>query len=133
MILFNDKEIENPLNQEIISFRGLEDGEYVVNIVHYIANGTAPLPVKVKVEKLNPSVKVVYYETLELNGAGEERTAVRFTLKGAEVINVGNAPKSLVELTRAAGGKDGSARAAAPAGPMDAGTGQALGANGGGP
>lgn len=133
VILFNDQEIENPLNQEIISFRGLEDGEYVVNIVHYIANGTAPLPVKVKVEKLNPTVKVIYYETLELAGAGQEKTAVRFTLKGAEVINVGNAPKSLVELTRAAGGKDGAARAAAPAGPMDAATGQAVGADGGGP
>ena len=41
VVLFNDKEVTNPLNQEIISFRGLEDGEYVVNIVHYIANGTA--------------------------------------------------------------------------------------------
>ncbi len=127
-ILFNDKEVTNPLNQEITSFRGLEDGEYIVNVVHYIANGTAPLPVKVKVEKLNPTVKVIFYETLELKGAGDEQTAVRFTLKGADVVNVGNAPKSRVELTRPAGGKDGGGGSAAqPAGPLDAATGQAVG------
>jgi hypothetical protein len=126
VILFNDKEVSNPLNQEIISFRGLEDGEYVVNIVHYIANGTAPLPVQVKVEKLNPIVKVIYYETLSLKGTGDEQTAVRFTLKGADVINVGNLPKSLVELTRAAGGKDGGGSAGAQPGTLDATTGQAV-------
>lgn len=126
VILFNDKEITNPLNQEIVSFRGLEDGEYVVNIVHYIANGTAPLPVNVKVEKLNPTVKVVYYEALQLRGAGDEQTAVRFTLEGADVVNLGNQPKSLVELTRSAGGKNatGGGAAAGQSGPMDAATGQ---------
>ena len=122
VILFNDKEVTNPLNQEIVSFRGLEDGEYVVNIVHYIANGTAPLPVKVKVEKLNPTVRVIFYETLELEGSGDEQTAVRFTLKGADVINVGNARKSLVELTRSAGAKGGTPGSPMPLGGSPEGT-----------
>ena len=127
VILYNGKEVTSPLNQEIVSFRGLEDGEYVVNVVHYIANGTATLPVKVKVEKLNPSVKVIYYQTLELQGTGDEQTAARFTLKGAEVLDVNNTPKSLVELTRSAGGKDGGgSQPRAPAPMMDAGTGEAL-------
>ena len=127
VILYNGKEVTSPLNQEIVSFRGLEDGEYVVNVVHYIANGTATLPVKVKVEKLNPSVKVIYYQTLELQGTGDEQTAARFTLKGAEVLDVNNTPLSLVELTRSAGGKDGGAsQPRAPAPMMDAGTGEAL-------
>jgi hypothetical protein len=105
-ILFNGKEIVDPLNQEIVSIRGLVDGEYVVNIVHYIANGTAPLPVKVKVEKLNPTVKVIFYDTLMLKGTGDEQTAVRFTIKGQDVTNVTSIPrKSLVELTRPEGGK----------------------------
>jgi hypothetical protein len=127
VVLFNDKEVTNPLNQEIISFRGLEDGEYVVNVVHYIANGTAPLPVSVKVEKLNPSVKVIFYQTLELTGTGDEQTAVRFTLDGNEVVNVNNVPKSLVELTRSLGAKGGSSQAGRPSGPIDATTGQTLG------
>jgi hypothetical protein len=105
-ILVNGKEIVNPLNQEIVSIRGLVDGEYVVNIVHYIANGTAPLPVQVKVEKLNPTVKVIFYDTLMLKGTGDEQTAVRFTLKGKDVTNVTSSPKkSLVELTRPGGAK----------------------------
>ena len=103
VVLFNGEEITNPLNQEIISFRGLEDGEYVVNVVHYIANSTARLPVSVKVEKLNPTVKVIYYQTLSMTGTGDEQTAVRFTLDGDEVVNVNNVPKSLVELTRGGG------------------------------
>ncbi|WP_238368525.1 hypothetical protein [Mesobacterium pallidum] len=121
VILFNDREVINPLNQEIVSFRGLEDGEYVVNVVHYIANGTDPLPVSVKVEKLNPTVRVVYYETLELRGTGDEQTAVRFTLKGDDVVNLNNVPKSLVEQTRSGSKGRGAAQ---PQGMIDPGTGQ---------
>lgn len=124
VVLFNDKEITNPLNQEIISFRGLEDGEYVVNIVHYIANSTVHLPVSVKVEKLNPSVRVIFYQTLNLTGKGDEQTAVRFTLKGEEVINVNNVPKSLVELTR--GGSKGRNTRSGGGGMIDATTGQVM-------
>ena len=118
VILFNGIEVTNPLNQEIISFRGLEDGD--------IANGTAPLPVTVTVEKLNPSVKVIFYQTLNLAGTGNEQTAVRFTLKGEDVIDVNNTPKSLVELTRGGGGKGGSARGG-DQGFIDATTGLATG------
>ena len=126
VVLFNGKEVTNPLNQEIVSFRGLEDGEYVVNIVHYIANNTAPLPVSVKVEKLNPTVNVIYYQTLNLTGSGDEQTAVRFTLEGNEVVNVNNVPKSLVELTRSAGGKGQGASGGGGGGMIDAATGQTI-------
>lgn len=127
VVLVNNQEVTNPLNQEIVAFRGLEDGEYTVNIVHYIANGSAPLPVSVKVEKLNPVVKVIFYDTLMLTGTGDEKTAVRFTLKGQDVLNVNNQPKSLVELTRAAGGKDGGAGGGTQVpGALDAATGEVI-------
>jgi hypothetical protein len=128
VVLLDGKEITNPLNQEIVAFRGLQDGEYVVNVVHYIANGSAPLPVQVKVEKLNPTVKVIYYQTLELKGSGDEQTAVRFTLQGEEVLDVNTTPKSLVDLTRSGstkGGSGGATNGGAPR-PIDAATGQAL-------
>jgi hypothetical protein len=126
VILLNNEEISNPLNQETIAFRGLQDGEYIVNIVHYIANGSAPLPVEVKVEKLNPTVEVVFYQTLELRGTGDEVTAVRFTLAGNEVVNVTNEPRSLVELTRAGGKTGGGAGSTTPQGQIDAATGQVI-------
>jgi hypothetical protein len=98
-IAFNGKTVSNPLNQEIVSFRGLTDGEYTVNIVHYIATA-GDLPVQVKVEKLNPVVKLIFYDTIILHAEGDEQTAVRFTLDGAEVKDVNNHPKELVALTR---------------------------------
>lgn len=72
--------VSNPINQETVSVRALQPGEYVVNVLHYKANYTAPLPVTVKVEKLNPSVTLVFYGTRELTGMGDEQTAVRFTI-----------------------------------------------------
>jgi hypothetical protein len=127
VILLNNVEISNPLNQETVAFRGMQDGEYVVNVVHYIANGSAPLPVEVKVEKLNPKVEVIFYQTLELRGTGDEETAVRFTLAEADVVNVNNTPRSLVELTKS-GGKAGGRAAGGnqPPGQIDAATGQVV-------
>lgn len=124
VILYDGREIENPLNQESVSIRGLADGEYVVNIVHYIASTAEPVPVSVKVEKLNPEVRVVFYETLDLSGTGEEKTAVRFTLSGDGVVEVNNRAKSLVQLTRA------PKREAAPS--LDARTGAAATPSAGG-
>ncbi len=93
-------EVSNPINQETVTVRSLQPGEYVVNLLHYQANYRTPLPVTVKVEKLNPSVSLVYYGTRELRGAGDEQTAVRFTI-GADgsVTGTSELPKQL--LTRA--------------------------------
>ena len=127
VILLNNEEVTNPLNKETVAFRGLQDGEYVVNIVHYIANGAAPLPVEVKIEKLNPSVEVVFYQTLELRGTGDEVTAARFTLAGDEVENVTNSPRSLVELTRTGGKGAGNGPGGdTQGGQIDAATGQVI-------
>lgn len=127
VILLNNEEIANPLNQETIAFRGLQDGEYVVNIVHYIANGSAALPVEVKVEKLNPKVEVIFYQTLELRGTGDEVTAVRFTLAEGKVTNVINTPRSLVALTRSGSKTPGGAGGGnQPSGQIDAATGQVV-------
>jgi len=114
----NGQTIENPLNQEIVSLRGLSDGEYTVNIVHYIANA-GNLPVQVKVEKLNPSVTLVFYDTINLSGTGDEQTAVRFTLAGPDVTDVNNNPRDLVVLTR-------SAQPDNSTGPIDAATGDEI-------
>jgi len=100
VVLIDGQEIVNPLNQEVVSIRGLMDGEYVVNVVHFLANTTDPVPVTVRVQKLNPEVSLIYYGSVELRGEGDERTAVRFTLEGNDVFDVNDRPKSLVALTR---------------------------------
>lgn len=79
-ITVSGKKIDNPLNQETVTLRGIAAGEYVVNLLHYKAETGRPVPVKVKVEKLNPQVSVIYAGTNQLTGAGDEQTAVRFSL-----------------------------------------------------
>jgi hypothetical protein len=59
-IVVNGKTIRNPVREEIVTMRGLIAGEYVVNIHHYLATTPDPVPVSVKVEKLNPKVEVVF-------------------------------------------------------------------------
>ena len=92
--------VSNPINQETVTVRALQAGEYVVNLLHYQANYSDPLPVTVKVEKLNPTVSLVYYGTRELTGVGNEQTAVRFTIDAqGEVSGTNELPKAL--LTKA--------------------------------
>ena len=99
-IELDGREISNPINQETVTVRALQPGEYVVNLLHYQSNYPDPLPVTVKVEKLNPTVSLIYYGTRELRGVGDEQTAVRFTLDAdGNVVGTNELPKTL--LTRA--------------------------------
>jgi len=79
-IVVNGVTIRNPIREEIVALRGLIAGEYVVNVNHYLATTPDPVPVSVKIEKINPKVEVVYYERLILDHTGDEKTAVRFTI-----------------------------------------------------
>ena len=96
----NGAAISNPINQEIVTVRKLQPGEYVVNLLHYKANYPEPLEVDVKVEKLNPEVELIYYGKHNLEGVGDEKTAVRFTVDASkDIVNVNQLTKRL--LTRA--------------------------------
>ena len=98
----NGATISNPINQETITIRALQSGEYVVNLLHYQANYDKPLTVDVKVEKLNPEVELVYYGSHELEGVGDEKTAVRFSVDSEKNISdVNQIQKRL--LTKALG------------------------------
>jgi hypothetical protein len=100
-IVVDGKRISSPIRQETVSVRGIVAGEYTVNINHYLATTSAPVPVSVKVEKVNPTVEVVHYDTLVLDHAGQERTAVRFRVADSgKVIDVNHRDKSLIQLTR---------------------------------
>ena len=100
-ILVNGVKVRSPIRQEIVSIRGIVAGEYTVNIYHFAALTGKPVPVSVKVEKLNPTVQVVYYDTVELNQGGTEKTAVRFVLdQSGAVIDVNHNEKSLLRTLR---------------------------------
>jgi len=71
------------------------------NIHHYLATTPDPVPVSVKVEKLNPKVEMVFYDRLFLDHTGDEKTAVRFTIdENGKVTDINTRPKSLIRETR---------------------------------
>jgi hypothetical protein len=109
VIQVGGREIVNPLNQEVVSIRGILPGEYVVNLHLYRAERDgAAVPATVKVEKLNPRVEIVFYGEVVLSRPSEERTAVRFSV-GADgrVRDVNDLPKELVPLRRTASVSEG--------------------------
>ncbi|MBJ66282.1 MAG: hypothetical protein CML97_07315 [Rhodobiaceae bacterium] len=79
-LIIDGVNVENPANQEIITIRGIMAGEYIVNLLHYKANFVVPLKTKVKIEKINPRLEIVYFGDHFLTKTGDELTAVRFFL-----------------------------------------------------
>jgi hypothetical protein len=105
-IMVGDKKVASPIRQEIVSIRGIVAGEYTVNVYHFTALTGKPVPVSVKVERLNPTVQVVHYDTIELHAAGEEKTAVRFTMdKDGQVTDINHEQKSLLRQLASFNGK----------------------------
>lgn len=97
-LLVDGTAVVNPLNQEVVTVRGLVPGDYVVNLHRYHADGGSVLPVQVNVVKVNPRLEVVFYGTVELATKGTERTAVRFTVaRDGSVSGINTLQKKLVE------------------------------------
>jgi hypothetical protein len=100
-IVVNGRKVLSPIRQETVSIRGIVAGEYAVNVNHYLATTGVPVPVAVKVEKVNPVVQVVDYDTLNLDHSGQEKAVVRFTVApDGSVTAVDHRETSLIQLTR---------------------------------
>jgi hypothetical protein len=98
IITLNGKQIINPLNQEVVTIRGIEPGEFTVNAHYYDSKDGQPVEVTVSVIKVNPRADVVFYGQVQLARKGDEGTAVRFTIQpDGSISNVNTLPKTLVE------------------------------------
>jgi hypothetical protein len=107
------RRILSPIREETVSIRGIVAGEYTVNVQYYLATQHDPVPVAVKVEKINPTVEVIHYDTMMLDRAGQEKTAVRFRVaQDGSVTDTNHIEKSLVQLTRSVrrNGAEGGAK-----------------------
>jgi hypothetical protein len=97
-IVINGQKVVNPLNQEVVTLRGVAPGEYTVNLFYYDTKNGEPVPVNVSVVKVNPQATVVYYGSITLNRKGDEATAARFSLDPqGNVTDVNTLPKKIVE------------------------------------
>jgi hypothetical protein len=93
------EEVQNPLNQEVVTLRGVVKGEYIVNLHYYASETGTPVDVNVRLVKVNPKLEVVYYGTVNLEKRGDEKTALRFKIGGdGNVYGINFLPKNLVEL-----------------------------------
>jgi hypothetical protein len=92
------KKIPLPIREELVSIRGLIPGEYTVNVHLYQHLAPDPVPVSVKIEKLNPNLQLIYYQTMFLDHTDEEKTAQRFTVgEDGNVIRTSAVEKSLID------------------------------------
>ena len=95
-IVIDGIEMANPSNQEVVTIRGYMKGEYVVNLLYY-KSYDAPTTVKVKVEKINPKLELIYFNDFFLKKTGDEITAVRFTLDDrGNVLDINQLQKPLI-------------------------------------
>jgi len=98
VITLNGKEIVNPLNTEVATIRGIEPGEFTVNVSYYETKNGEPVPVTVSIIKVNPRAEVVFYGQATLARKGDEATLARFTvLPDGGVANVNTLSKKLVQ------------------------------------
>lgn len=95
-IIVDGQELLYPINQEVVTIRGIIPGEYTVNLYYYTAAQPRPVEALVKVERVNPTLQTVFVEKVELAAQDEERTVVRFTLdRKAGFGNLSRLPKTL--------------------------------------
>lgn len=78
----NGKSIIIPLNQEIVTIRDILPGEYIFNLHMYNKSSREPTPVEFKIEKVNPTIKLVFITETPtlLTRTKEEVTIVRLVI-----------------------------------------------------
>ncbi len=97
-IVINGQKVVNPLNQEVVTIRGVAAGEYTLNAHYYDSKDREPVPITVSIVKVNPRAEVVFYGNATLARPGDEVTLVRFTLdRDGHVVSTNRLPKTLVQ------------------------------------
>lgn len=95
-VVIDGEEVVYPINQEIVTLRGLIPGEYVVNLYYYETKSKQPVDATVKIERINPSVQTVFVEQVTLQQQDDELTAIRFHMTSdGEVSQFSRLPERL--------------------------------------
>ena len=82
-------------NEEVVSFRGVTEGENIVNVHVYLKKDEAPIEATITLIKIKPFKEVVVKKKI-FEATGDEKTAFRFkTDKNGEVIEINELPAIL--------------------------------------
>jgi len=95
-VMINGKQVVHPINQEVVTIRGIISGEYIVNLHYYESQTDRPVRAVVKIEKVNPVLRLVYIDQHELQKVDDEKTVLRFELDGnGEIVSMNQISKIL--------------------------------------
>ena len=84
-------------NEEIVSFRGVTDGENVVTVHVYSKRDEQPINATIKLIKIKPFKEVITKKRV-FESTGQEKTAFRFTTdKNGLIIDISELPANLVK------------------------------------
>ena len=83
-------------NEEVVSFRGVVEGENIVTVHVYAKRDDKPVKATIKLIKIKPYKEVVTQEK-EFTITGQEKTAFRFkTDKDGNILDINELPANLV-------------------------------------
>ena len=95
-VMINGEQVVHPINQEVVTIRGIISGEYIVNLHYYESNSKLPVKASVKIEKVNPVLRLVFIDQLLLDKVDDEKTVLRFELDGeGNIIGMNRLEKTL--------------------------------------
>ena len=96
MVVINNKEVIYPINREVVTLRGIIPGEYIVNLYLYEHKSKEPVEAKIIIEKVNPSLKLVYFNNTVLETKDTELTIARFNLDAKGDFTIGSLQKEIL-------------------------------------
>tara|TARA_Y100000310_G_scaffold342820_1_gene447638 strand:- start:1413 stop:2009 length:597 start_codon:yes stop_codon:yes gene_type:complete len=83
-------------NEEVVSFRGITEGENIVTVHVYVKRDEKPSKATIKLIKIKPFKEVVVKER-EFTATGEEKIAFRFkTDKNGNILEINELPATLL-------------------------------------
>ena len=95
-VMIDGEEVVHPINQEVVTIRGIISGEYVVNLHYYQTHSNLPVKASVKIEKVNPVLRLVFIDQVVLEKVDDEITVLRFVLDGdGEISDISRLEKVL--------------------------------------
>lgn len=95
-VMINGKKVVHPINQEVVTIRGIISGEYIVNLHYYESQTQQPVRTVIKIEKVNPVLRLVYIDQQVLQKVDDEKTILRFELDGnGEITGINQIEKIL--------------------------------------
>ena len=108
LLLDDGRRVEYNHNQELTTIRGFLTGEWVLNVHMYNKRDATPTPVEIRIDKLNPKVKTVFYKKIVMRHRWEEITATRFVMTNqGDIISWDDLPKALIKIASAPGSQGG--------------------------